>query len=128
MVKIAEDQALDLLRGAVEDYHERHKHATGLDELLQLLQKCNLRVKGCADFLAGHTVVLDTGPVDALNRFAVDVKRYLRDVNEEIKCAEEAEKAWRFLKKEYQDLLVQLPPSAVFPLDPKDHQGKVVLV
>lgn len=119
-VKMPAEQAVEVIRGAIEDYHERNKHGAELEELLLLTQKCDLRVKKCAHLARQAVEVRDMGSVTELSWFGEELKKYLKAVKKEREERHHERERLTRLKQDFQELLVQLPPSAVFPLEPAD--------
>jgi hypothetical protein len=78
-----EDQAIEVLVGAVEDFYEMNKKGAELDEVVQLTQKVNRRVMKLVGAARWAHENRDTQPVKELEWFAKDVTNYLEDVRRE---------------------------------------------
>lgn len=60
------------------------------------------------------------GSVTELSWFGEELKKYLKAVKKEREERHHERERLTRLKQDFQELLVQLPPSAVFPLEPVD--------
>lgn len=106
--KMGEEQALDVLKGAVEDFYEKNKQGAELDEVLQLTQKVNYRVKKLVQLARKAHDDRDTEPVKQLQWFAEDVDNYVGEIRKERKENESRLDALKQEKKELQQRLMSL--------------------
>lgn len=81
--QMSDGQGLEILVGAIEDFYEQNKQGAELDEVLQLTQKVNYRVKKLVQLARKAHQDRDTEPVKQLQWFREDVERYLVDVRSE---------------------------------------------
>lgn len=106
--KMGEEQALDLMKSAVEDFYEKNKQGAELDEVLQLTQKVNYRVKKLTALARKAHDDRDTEPVKQLQWFREDVEKYLDSVRRERRDNTERLDALKKEKKELETRLMSL--------------------
>merc|ERR1719440_859754 len=115
--RMGEEQALDVIVGAIEDFYEKNKQGAELDEVLQLTQKVNYRVKKLVQLARKAHQERDTEPVKQLQWFREDVERYLEDVRKERAENKERLDALKQEKKELETRLMALGGGFVKSVD-----------
>merc|ERR1712187_256250 len=83
--KISEEQSLELIQGAVEDFYRSapNKSRAEMDELLQLTQKVLGRVKKLTKLTRHAHEVKDSGPTEELRWFSKELDTYVANVQKE---------------------------------------------
>merc|ERR1719265_3074 len=115
--QMSEEQAMDILLGAIGDFYEKNKQGAELDEVLQLTQKVNYRVKKLVQLARKAHQERDTEPVKQLQWFREDVERYLEDVRKERAENKERLDALKQEKKELETRLMALGGGFVKSVD-----------
>jgi hypothetical protein len=81
--KMREEQAIEVLVGAIEDFYDINKKGAELDEVVQTTQRVNYRTKKLVKAARRAHENRDTGPVRELEEFAKNVHSYLEEVRKE---------------------------------------------
>mmetsp|Transcript_64915 Transcript_64915/g.155047 ORF Transcript_64915/g.155047 Transcript_64915/m.155047 type:complete len:832 (-) Transcript_64915:8-2503(-) len=115
--KMSETQAIDILMGAVEDYHEKHKKGADLNEVLQLSHSVNERVQKMARLARKVNLEKDRGPVEELRHYASELEVYIADVEAERQANQREMERVQALRSELEQRLLRLAPSIGFPTD-----------
>mmetsp|Transcript_16917 Transcript_16917/g.39391 ORF Transcript_16917/g.39391 Transcript_16917/m.39391 type:complete len:831 (+) Transcript_16917:79-2571(+) len=115
--KMSETQALEILTGAVEDYHEKHKKGADLQEVLQLTQNVNDRVKKMVRLARKVNQERDLGPVQELQQFAEELEVFIGDVEAEREANQKEMERVQALRSDLEQRLLRLAPAVGFPTD-----------
>jgi len=111
--KMSETQAMDILMGAVEDFHESHKKGADLQEVLQLTQTVNERVKKMVRVARKVNQQRDLGPVQELQKFAGELEQYIADVEAEREANQKEMESVQTLRSELEQRLLRLAPNNI---------------
>lgn len=106
--KMTEEQAFENIRDAIEEYYEENKKGAELDEVLQLTQQVNTKVKRLVRLSRKAHEERDTAPVHELEAFGEDLVKYLDEVRQEREDNRAKLEAAKKEKKELESRLVLL--------------------
>jgi len=116
IARVSEDQALEIIQGAIEDFHEANKDDADWDELVFLVERSDGRARKCAKLAREAAAAKGVGMLEELQWFSNQVTLHLEAVSAEIDDGKREVDRLNALKKHFQHLLLQLPPSVVFPI------------
>lgn len=114
-LNLSRKQAIEVIEGAVEDYYARNREGAELDEVMQLIQKVNYRVKKLVKLSHRAHELRDFGPLEELKWFGMEVEEYIKAVQNEREKAEEELKELREEKRQLAERLLKFGPESVFP-------------
>jgi len=113
-IKMNEEQALEILQAAVEDFYEEHKQGVELEEVLKITQKVNARVKKLINLTRGLHEVQGVGPLEELKWFGTELDSYLMQVREERATQALQVERLKQHRKELHTKLIRISPEEVF--------------
>lgn len=113
--RMREEQAIDLIKGAILDYHAEKRAGASMEEVLQLTRKVNYRMKKLNKFAKATHAIREQGPVEELRWFNEDLDTYLEKVRAERKANAEVLEKLRKEKEELREKLATFAAKEVFP-------------
>jgi len=112
--RMSDQQAEEVLVGAVDEFYEHHKKRAELDELLLLAQKVNARVRKLTKLTRQAQEVRDSEPVRELVEFAESVDKYLEQIRQEREANLQEKEDLEEQKRSLDERLVRFRPDMVF--------------